>query len=113
MSTGRFVIYEPIPYAKRVGTTKVRLLRDSLRTLQYIVQAILFHNPMKLFLCLSLAAFAFAVLSALAALVAGGWVAWAFALLGVAIAAISGLAGLIADLVRQHAARLRSDRKSP
>ncbi|MFN7191153.1 MAG: glycosyltransferase family 2 protein, partial [Rhodospirillales bacterium] len=53
MSTGRFVRYVPIPYAKRIGATKVRLLKDSLRTLQFIVQAILFHNPLKLYLCIA------------------------------------------------------------
>ncbi|MBL0929195.1 MAG: glycosyltransferase family 2 protein [Alphaproteobacteria bacterium] len=50
MLTGRFVVYLPIDYAERTGVTKVRLLRDSLRTLQYILQAILFYNPLKLFL---------------------------------------------------------------
>jgi glycosyltransferase involved in cell wall biosynthesis len=50
MMTGRFVSYVPIGYRERVGRTKVRLLRDSLRTLQYIVQAILYYNPLKLFL---------------------------------------------------------------
>jgi glycosyltransferase involved in cell wall biosynthesis len=108
MSTGKFVVYEPIPYAKRVGTSKVRLLRDSLRTLQFIVQAILFHNPLKLFLCLSLTALAAASVFALAATLFGGWVAWSFAILGVAIAALSGVAGLLADLIRQHAARARA-----
>src|SRR5262249_55047335 len=37
----RFVHYIPIPYHARVGQTKVHLLKDSMRTLQYIVQAIL------------------------------------------------------------------------
>lgn len=101
MSTGKFVVYEPIPYAKRVGVTKVRLFRDSLRTLQFIVQAILFHNPLKLFLCVAIAAVFFAVAAGLAAAVAGGWVAWAFSLLGFLIAALSCLIGLIAEMMRQ------------
>jgi hypothetical protein len=50
LMTARFVGYLPIAYHTRVGTTKVRLLRDSLRTLQFIVQAILYYNPLKLFL---------------------------------------------------------------
>lgn len=49
----KFVDYLDIDYHKRVGTTKVRLFRDSLRTLQFIVQAILYYNPMKIFLVLS------------------------------------------------------------
>lgn len=50
--TGKFVHYMPIDYAPRIGSSKVRLFRDSLRTLQYIVQAILYYNPIKIFLVL-------------------------------------------------------------
>lgn len=48
------VHYVDISYNKRIGSTKVRLFRDMLRTLQYIVQAILYYNPMKLFIVLCL-----------------------------------------------------------
>jgi uncharacterized membrane protein len=48
--TAKFVGYVPIVYNERIGRTKVRLFRDSLRTLQYIVQAILYYNPLKMFL---------------------------------------------------------------
>lgn len=50
MMTAKFVAYVPITYNERIGRTKVRLFRDSLRTLQYIVQAILYYNPLKMFL---------------------------------------------------------------
>jgi glycosyltransferase involved in cell wall biosynthesis len=50
MMTSKFVTYTPIPYHKRVGKTKVKLLRDSLRTTQFIVEAILYYNPMKIFI---------------------------------------------------------------
>ena len=50
LMTGRLVSYVPIPYHPRVGASKVRLLRDSLRTLQYIIQAMVYFNPMKAFL---------------------------------------------------------------
>lgn len=49
MMTGKFVKYIEIPYNKRNGQTKVRLFKDSLRTLQYILQAINYYNPLKLF----------------------------------------------------------------
>jgi len=54
MMTGRTVTYLPIPYHQRIGESKVRLFRDSLRTLQYIVEAIVYYNPLKLFLVCSL-----------------------------------------------------------
>lgn len=51
--TGRIVGYMPIPYEKRIGSSKVRLVRDSLRTLQYITESIVRFNPTKFFLLLS------------------------------------------------------------
>lgn len=50
MMSAKFVGYVPVTYHERVGRTKVHLVRDSLRTLQYIVQAILYYNPLKMFL---------------------------------------------------------------
>jgi hypothetical protein len=50
MMTGKFVAYTPINYYKRVEKTKVRLLRDALRTMQFIVEAIIYYNPLKIFI---------------------------------------------------------------
>ncbi|MBK9283203.1 MAG: glycosyltransferase family 2 protein [Sphingobacteriaceae bacterium] len=50
MMTGKFVKYIPIEYHKRVGKSHVKLFKDTLRTLQYIIEAILFYNPIKIFL---------------------------------------------------------------
>lgn len=51
--TGKIVNYTPIPYEKRAGRSKVKIIRDSLRTLQYIVEVIATYNPLKLFVLLS------------------------------------------------------------
>ncbi len=51
--TGKFVQYLPIEYGERAGTSKVRIIRDSLRTLQYITEVIAIYNPLKLFTLLS------------------------------------------------------------
>ncbi len=53
MMNGMFVKYVPIDYMKREGQTKVRLFRDSMRTLQFIVEAIMFYNPIKIFIVFS------------------------------------------------------------
>jgi len=52
MMTVKYVAHVPIPYGNRTGKSKVRMFRDSLRTLQYIVEAILFYNPLKIFIVL-------------------------------------------------------------
>lgn len=51
--TGKMVTYVTIPYNKRIGRSKVRIVRDSLRTLQYITECIVRYNPLKLFLLFS------------------------------------------------------------
>ncbi len=48
-----FVKYVPIEYAKREGKTKVNHIRDTLRVGQIIVEAILYYNPLKLFLLIA------------------------------------------------------------
>jgi polyisoprenyl-phosphate glycosyltransferase len=53
MMNGLFVVYVPIEYYKRIGRTKVRLLSDSLRTLQYIAEAAVYYNPLRIFMLLS------------------------------------------------------------
>jgi len=54
MMNSKFVTYLQVPYYERVGQTKVRLFRDSLRTLQFIIEAIVYFNPIKIFLLISL-----------------------------------------------------------
>jgi|SRR6185437_4149820 len=62
MMTGKFVKYMPIDYHKRVGKTKVKLFRDALRTLQFIVEAILYYNPLKIFILFSIGLITLSVL---------------------------------------------------
>lgn len=60
MLTGKFVCYRNIHYETRMGQTKVKLFKDSLRTLQYIVEAVVYYNPIKIYILCS----AFLLLSA-------------------------------------------------
>lgn len=53
MLTGKFVRYVSIDYAKREGKSKVKIIRDSLRTLQYITEVIAVYNPLKLFILIA------------------------------------------------------------
>lgn len=48
-----YVKYVPIEYLKRGGRSKVRHFKDTLRASQIIVQAILYYNPIKLFLLIA------------------------------------------------------------
>lgn len=101
MMTGRFVSYVDIPYEKRHGQTKVRLFRDSLRTLQFILQAINYYNPIKIFmlfagLCILLSCLGF-LISTFLHINAGYYLG----LGGFLVSLIILCLGLIADLLRQ------------
>lgn len=54
MMTGRFVLYIPIEYYCRNGKTKVHLFRDSILTLQYIIEMATYYNPLRIFLFASI-----------------------------------------------------------
>jgi polyisoprenyl-phosphate glycosyltransferase len=56
MLNNYLVGYFPVDYKKRVGNSKVRLLRDSFRSTQIIITAIAQFNPLKLYLLLFIAA---------------------------------------------------------
>lgn len=101
MMTNRFVTYYKIDYFERVGHSKVRLFKDSLQTLQYVVEAIVYYNPLKIFLlgsltCLVVAALMF-VVSLSFGIVTGMMLA-----VGVTMVAVLMLGiGLLAVLLKQ------------
>jgi glycosyltransferase involved in cell wall biosynthesis len=66
--TGKFIAYIPIDYHRRVGHSKVSIIRDSLRTLQYIIEVIITYNPLKLYLLLCM------ILGTLALVALAWWV---------------------------------------
>jgi hypothetical protein len=99
--TARYVAYMPIGYSDRIGETKVRLWKDSLRTLQYIIQAIIYYNPIKIFLLMSLVCLAISLISlgiGLAFQLPTGFMLGVGAFL---VSIIVFALGLVADLLRQ------------
>jgi len=103
MMTSRFVTYSKIEYHERNGRTKVRLLRDSLRTIQYVVEAILYYNPLKIFLLFSLICLAAAatmmLISLYFAIVTGVMLAVGAAMVAVIILGIGMLAVLLKQIM--------------
>lgn len=101
MLSGFFVKYIDIPYYQRHGKTKVKLLKDSLRTLQYILQAINYYNPIKLFLLFM----GFCLFSSFFFFVLGIFSHWKTLIsfgIGTALLGLIVLCfGLLADLLKQ------------
>jgi len=48
------VKFVPVEYTQRTGSSKVRIVRDTLRTLQLMLEIILYFNPIKFFVVLAL-----------------------------------------------------------
>ncbi|QPF86901.1 glycosyltransferase family 2 protein [Bradyrhizobium genosp. L] len=103
MMTGRFVAYSKIDYFERAGRSKVRLFRDALRTLQYVMEAIVYYNPLKLFLLFSLICLAAATLMMVISLyfkiVTGVMLAVGTAMVSIIIFAIGMLAVLLKQIM--------------
>ncbi len=101
MMTGRFVTYVSIPYAERIGESKVRLFRDSVRTFQYILEAAVFYNPLRIFLLFAAILVACSALSFLAAAILHLNVFFYLGVGGIIDASLVLSIGLLAVLLRQ------------
>lgn len=101
MMSKKFVCYEPIDYYKRIGSTKVRLFSDSLRTLQYILQAALYFNPLKIFFLASVLILIGAMVSFALSFTLQIKTAFFLGVGGFLTAVLVFCFGLIADLLKQ------------
>jgi len=101
MMNNKYVKYRTIRYHARTGKSKVHLFRDSLRTLQYVVEAATYYNPMKIFVFFGAVCLAIAFIS-----IAGGliWQLKSAFFLGagaILIAILICAMGLLAVLLKQ------------
>ncbi len=101
MLTGRFIGYIAIDYHSRIGEKKVKLFRDSLRTLQYIVQSVLYYNPFKLFLLISMGTLCASVGGVVLGLALTSSVLTALGGVGLLTSVLIFSLGLLADQMRQ------------
>jgi glycosyltransferase involved in cell wall biosynthesis len=99
--TGRFVGYVPIDYHRRVGRTKVRLFGDSFRTLQYVLEASIYYNPLRIFLLMSILIGIASIASFIAAYIVDLKIFYYFGLGGVMVSLLVFCIGLLAALLRQ------------
>lgn len=116
MMTGRFVAYVPIEYNKRVGKSKVRLLRDSMKTLQYIVEAAIYYNPLKMFALMACIVLASSIVSFALALIAKLNVFFYVGVGGIISSVIVFSLGLLAVLLRQimvKSSRIERENREP
>jgi glycosyltransferase involved in cell wall biosynthesis len=101
MMSNKFVLYTPVDYHKRIGHTKVRLFADSLRTLQYISQAVLYYDPLKIFAALSFFCIVLSIMGFVMTLVFSLRSTFFLGVGGLLVAVIVFCCGLLADLLKQ------------
>lgn len=95
-----FITFVPIQYQERQGKSKVRHLRDAMRTLQLIIQGVTYYNPLKFFLIM---AFAMIFLVGFPAMCIAMFRAYTlssyFMIFGCTVALLIGL-GILGDIIR-------------
>jgi len=64
LTNGYSVEYLPVEYAKRTGTSKIRPIRDTVNFFTLVVRTVLYFRPLKVFVPLALALFAWATVVA-------------------------------------------------
>ena len=101
MMTGKFVHYIPIPYESREGKSKVRLFRDSLRTLQYILQSINYYNPIKIFILFAALCIICSCIGFFMSAVFGFHSGFLLGVGGLLVSLLVVCCGLLADLLKQ------------
>jgi glycosyltransferase involved in cell wall biosynthesis len=57
LTNGYRVVYEPIAYRRRIGSSKIRPIRDTLGFTQLILRMVLYFDPLRIFVPLSLLMF--------------------------------------------------------
>lgn len=62
LAEGMFVKFVPISYLPRKGKSKVNYIKDTLRTLQALVEVIIFYNPLKLIILLCIPSIIFSII---------------------------------------------------
>lgn len=94
LSSFRFVHFVPIVYSSRVGSSKVRYIRDTLRTLQLMLETIVYYNPLKAGVLLMMFPFAVGAACVILAAVKSNWLlllagfgffCWSLLLLGMGL----------------------------
>jgi glycosyltransferase involved in cell wall biosynthesis len=99
---GHFIKYVPVAYYPRAdGKSKVRHFRDTLKALEVLVKAILYYNPIKLYLILLFLIWLMSLGGALLDWLSGGFLYWAILAIGFMLGIVTFGIGLVAEAVNK------------
>ncbi len=106
LSDGRGVRYIPVDYFHRSGSSKISPIKDTVRFTQLVVRTVMYFNPLRVFIPLSLALFlASFVVLVYRLITGGGLLVFGIVLFVSAIQVLT--TGMLADLIDKSNARYR------
>ena len=95
------VCYVEIPYNKRCNKTKVKLLKDSLKTMQYILESGIYYNPLKIYTLLAIICIILSIIGFLFSHFVGLRIGYILGIGGILVSIIVFSLGLLAVLLKQ------------
>lgn len=99
-ASGMFVKFVPISYLTRSGESKVNYLRDTLRTLQTLVEIVTYYNPLKIILLIDALPALLSIVFLITYAVNHSLWAALFSLLSFHVMLVIFVMGLIIDAIR-------------
>ena len=101
LMNNHFVCYIDIPYNKREGKSKIKLFRDTLKSLKYILESCVYYNPIKIFTLLSVICIFLSIIGFLFSHFAGIRAGYILGIGGLLISIIVFSIGLLAVILKQ------------
>lgn len=96
-----FVCYIDIPYNKRVGKSKVKIFKDSLISMRYILESGIYYNPLKIYTLLSFLCIALSICGFMFSHFLNIKAGYIFGMGGILVSIIVFALGLLAVLLKQ------------
>ena len=95
------VCYIDIPYGKREGKSKIKLIRDSAKSLRYILEAGIYYNPLKVFNLLTIICIFLSLMGFILSHFARIQVGYILGIGGLLVSLIIFSLGILATLLKQ------------
>ena len=95
------VYYLDIPYSKRCGKTKIHILKDSIKSMRYILEAGIYYNPLKIFTFLTMICITLAIIGFIFSHFMGIHAGYILGIGGLLISIVTFSLGILATLLKQ------------
>ena len=101
LMNNHFVTYVDVPYNKRVGKSKIHLVKDSIKSLKYILESCIYYNPLKIFVLLSFICIFLSIIGFIFSHFVGIKVGYILGIGGLLLSILIFSMGLLAVLLKQ------------